>query len=157
MSETKNETVKKTTKATKADTTEISQEQSVAQEQSKKTTKTKEAQNTGKEAIVIKTMKLNAGGELSFALLKEPYGAGSEPVASLVESFGADSWKLHIPISQIKEAAKALKQVKKAAKALKKSDKKEKLSKKEKKAAKEAKIADKLAKAAKYARPAKQN
>lgn len=89
-----------------------------------------------KERAVYKTIPLKGseGGTLEFAIIEEPYGEGSKAVVSICATLGEskESWKVHIPLTQIKETRQALKGSKKAYKKMKKCKtlKKEKESKK---------------------------
>lgn len=82
-----------------------------------------------KEAVVYKTIPLEMfeGGTLEFAVIEEPYGEGSKAVVSICASLGEgkEAWKVHIPLTQIKESCKALKEAKKARKKCKDAKKKE--------------------------------
>ncbi len=85
--------------------------------------------NLMKEATVYKTIPLKGceSGTLEFAIIEEPYGEGSKAVVSVCAALGEgkESWKVHIPLAQIKEVRQALKDAKKAYKKCKDSKKKE--------------------------------
>lgn len=108
-----------------------------------------------KEAEIYKTIPLkeSEGGTLNFAIIEEPYGEGSKAVISICASLGEgkESWKVHIPFSQIKEVRQALKEARKARKKQKTAKKpKDKEAKKSKEAkAKETSTPKKEAKTAK--------
>lgn len=91
-----------------------------------------------KETAVYKTIPLkeSKGGTLNFAVIEEPYGEGSKPVVSICATLNEkESWKVHIPLSQIKEVRQALKEAKKTRKKEKsKTKNKDKEVKKAKKA-----------------------
>ncbi|CAM3558539.1 MULTISPECIES: hypothetical protein [Helicobacter] len=90
-----------------------------------------------KEAVIYKTIPLedSEGGTLEFAVIEKPYGEGSKAVVSICASLGGgkESWKVHIPLTQIKESCKALKGAKKARKKCKDAKKKEAKAKEVKK------------------------
>lgn len=94
-----------------------------------------------KETEIYKTIPLkeSEGGTLNFAIIEEPYGEGSKAVISICASLGEgkESWKVHIPFSQIKEVCQALKDAKKARKKQKTA---KKPKNKEAKKSKEAKV-----------------
>lgn len=108
-----------------------------------------------KETEIYKTIPLkeSEGGTLNFAIIEEPYGEGSKAVISICASLGEgkESWKVHIPFSQIKEVRQALKEARKARKKQKTAKKpKDKEAKKSKEAkAKETSAPKKEAKTAK--------
>lgn len=81
-----------------------------------------------KEAVIYKTIPLedSEGGTLEFAVIEKPYGEGSKAVVSICASLGGgkESWKVHIPLTQIKESCKALKGAKKHVKNVKTQRKK---------------------------------
>ncbi|MCM1225484.1 MAG: hypothetical protein NC548_64670 [Lachnospiraceae bacterium] len=80
-----------------------------------------------KESSVYKTVPLKdyEGGKIEFAIIEEPYGEKSKPVVSICVSLGdgKESFKLHIPLSQVKEVRQVLKSSKKAYKKHKDSKK----------------------------------
>lgn len=86
-----------------------------------------------KEAKIYKSIPLNGSenGSLDFAIIEEPYGVDSQAVVSICASISdTQSWKVHLPLNQIKAVRKALKESKAAHKKLKKESKKaEKLAK----------------------------
>ncbi len=99
-----------------------------------------------KETAVYKTIPLKGskGGTLDFAVIEEPYGEGSKPVVSICATLNEkESWKVHIPLSQIKEVRQALKEAKKTRKKAKSKtkskDKEAKKTKNSKTATKEVK------------------
>lgn len=108
-----------------------------------------------KETEIYKTIPLkeSEGGTLNFAFIEEPYGEGSKAVISICASLGEgkESWKVHIPFSQIKEVRQALKEARKARKKQKTAKKpKDKEAQKSKEAkAKETSTPKKEAKTAK--------
>ena len=108
-----------------------------------------------KETEIYKTIPLkeSEGGTLNFAIIEEPYGEGSKAVISICASLGEgkESWKVHIPFSQIKEVRQTLKEARKARKKQKTAKKsKDKEAKKSKGAkAKETSTPKKEAKTAK--------
>ncbi|MBX7491010.1 hypothetical protein [Helicobacter turcicus] len=80
-----------------------------------------------KETRIYKRLPLNGSenGRLDFAIIEEPYGEDSQAVVSICASIGdAQSWKIHLPLKQIKAIRKALKESKVAYKKLKKESKK---------------------------------
>ena len=86
-----------------------------------------------KEAQVYKTLPLNGSenGTLKFAVVTEPYGEKSQTIVSICASIDdTQSWKIHLPLCQIKDICKALKESKKAykkhSKEAKKAEKKQK-------------------------------
>lgn len=108
-----------------------------------------------KETSVYKTIPLkeSKGGTLNFAVIEEPYGEGSKPVVSICATLSEkESWKVHIPLSQIKEVRQALKEAKKSCKKVKS---KEKSKDKEVKKAKKAKNSKATTKEAKETKTAK--
>ncbi len=72
----------------------------------------------GGEHTTIKTIKLNGTkkGLISIANIKEPYGAGTEPVVSIGISLKGNisepDWKAHIPYENLDELIGALKEAK---------------------------------------------
>lgn len=93
-----------------------------------------------KEARVYKRLPLNGSenGTLDFAIIEEPYGEDSQAVVSICASVSDESWKIHLPLRQIKAIRKALKDSKIAYKKFKKESKKaRKLAKKTKKSTKQ--------------------
>lgn len=80
-----------------------------------------------KEAKIYKSIPLNGSenGSLDFAIIEEPYGVDSQAVVSICASISdTQSWKIHLPLNQIKAVRKALKESKAAHKKLKKESKK---------------------------------
>ncbi|WP_299546156.1 hypothetical protein [uncultured Helicobacter sp.] len=80
-----------------------------------------------KEAKIYKSISLNGceNGSLDFAIIEEPYGKDSQAVVSICASISdTQSWKIHLPLSQIKAIRKALKESKVAYKKIKKENKK---------------------------------
>ena len=70
-----------------------------------------------KEAQVYKTLPLNGSenGTLKFAVVTEPYGEKSQTIVSICASIDdTQSWKIHLPLCQIKDICKALKESKRA-------------------------------------------
>ena len=71
-----------------------------------------------KELRETKTIKLSgtANGVISVGKIEEPYGAGSEAVASIAVSLKGDAseaeWKVHIPLANIDEVVAALQALK---------------------------------------------
>ena len=79
-----------------------------------------------KEAQVYKTLPLNGSenGTLKFAMVTEPYGEKSQTIVSICASIDdTQSWKIHLPLCQIKDVCKALKKSKKFYKKLSKEAK----------------------------------
>lgn len=106
-----------------------------------------------KEAKIYKVLPLEGteDGKIEFAVIAEPYGEGSKPVASIgVELEKGKIWKVHIPFNQIKDVRKALKDAKSAYKQYKKEAKKA-----NKNTNKEAQKKDKNAKSKKQANATK--
>lgn len=70
------------------------------------------------EATVIKEIPLygTKKGLISVSKVDEPYGAGSDSVASIGISLSGDAknpeWKVHIPMGNIDELVEALKSMK---------------------------------------------
>ena len=68
-----------------------------------------------KEVKVFKEVDLNeVKGKIKFATIREPYGAGSKPVVSIsinLDGKEEEAWKIHIPISQVKEVRQILKEI----------------------------------------------
>jgi hypothetical protein len=68
----------------------------------------------------IKEFKLSGteNGKIEVAIIQEPYGEGSNPVASIgvfLESSNSEpDWKVHIPKENIDEVIEALKEAKKS-------------------------------------------
>ena len=66
----------------------------------------------------VKTLPLSSTekGKIEVAVLEEPYGAGSEPVASIGIFLDASNdepdWKVHIPKADIDAVIEALKEAK---------------------------------------------
>lgn len=79
-------------------------------------------------------LKESEGGKINFAIIEQPYGEGSKAVVSICVTLGEskESWKVHIPLTQIKEVRQALKEAKKACKKCKKEKAKNKEVKKTK-------------------------
>ena len=100
-----------------------------------------------KDTQIYKTLPLNGSenGTLKFAVINEPYGDKSQTVVSICASIDdTQSWKIHIPLCQIKDICKALKESKKFYKKLSKEAKKaEKKQKKEQCCEKKAQKAEK--------------
>ncbi|WP_457596140.1 hypothetical protein [Hydrogenimonas sp.] len=73
-----------------------------------------------KEATTIKEIALRSAekGAIKVAVVKEPYGAGSEPVVSvgvwLDKANEEPDWKVHIPKSNLDEVIAALQEAKAA-------------------------------------------
>lgn len=96
-----------------------------------------------KDTQIYKTLPLNGSenGTLKFAVINEPYSDKSQTVVSICASIDdTQSWKIHLPLCQIKDVCKALKESKKFYKKLskeaKKADKKQNCEKKAQKAEK---------------------
>ena len=80
-----------------------------------------------KETKIYRSLPLEGreNGSIDFAIITNPYGEGSEAVVSICASINeTQSWKIHLPIGQIKAIRKALKESKSAYKKLKKENKK---------------------------------
>ena len=80
-----------------------------------------------KDTQIYKTLPLNGSenGTLKFAVTNEPYGDKSRTVVGISASKDAtESWKVHLPLCQIKDVCKALKESKKFYKKLSKEAKK---------------------------------
>ena len=80
-----------------------------------------------KDTQIYKTLPLNGSenGTLKFAVINEPYSDKSQTVVSIcASSDDTQSWKIHLPLCQIKDVCKALKESKKFYKKLSKEAKK---------------------------------
>ncbi|MCH5323160.1 MAG: hypothetical protein J1E31_06295 [Helicobacter sp.] len=81
-----------------------------------------------KEVEIFKEIDLNeAKGKMKFAIIKEPYGAESKPVVSISVNLEdkEEAWKVHIPLSQVKEVRSILKEIRADYKQHKKEKKQE--------------------------------